>query len=359
MQYNFQLQDPTSGGMLYLGEVLLDALRDAQRCRAVFAFASLEGTRMLFSDPVVEAFLRRGRFDLVVGIDAVTNRAALEHLQELEAAHGTLRARVFWNPTSALFHPKFVHLVGRGGRQTIIVGSGNLTAGGLRRNFEAFSVLRFDRGDSVDVAALNSFFRAHARDLREIDAEALARAARNVVRSRRRRGRVIKFHEIPEMPLVPRERARGTVTERVLVAQLPRAGDRWHQAHFNIHVVQQFFRVDPDASHRAFLVERRLDGSLGEQEMRPCVYSPSNRNLKIELAARRGVDYPETGGRPIAVFKEIQVRTFEYMILLPGEPGYDGLRRLTETLPSLGRGLPRVLTDVAALRRAWPDSPLV
>ena len=85
MEYAFHLQDPRSPSTLYLGEAIIDALRAANRCEAVFAFASRDGADMLFGDPLVARFLKAHKFSLIVGIDAVTNRRTLERLQELDS----------------------------------------------------------------------------------------------------------------------------------------------------------------------------------------------------------------------------------------------------------------------------------
>lgn len=47
------------------------------------------------------------------------------------------------------------------------------------------------------------------------------------------------------------------------------------------------------------------------------------------------------------------------MLLMPGEPGHDEMAALTGTLESVGPGVPRVVTDGAAIRGAWPACPLV
>lgn len=88
------------------------------------------------------------------------------------------------------------------------------------------------------------------------------------------------------------------------------------------------------------------------------MYSESNKNLKIEMASHAGEAYPD-GGPPIALFRELQVRSFAYMLVMPGEPGYVELKRLTKDLPSIGRGLPRVVTRRDRVAAAWPNCPLV
>ena len=247
----------------------------------------------------------------------------------------------------------------------MIVGSGNLTPGGLRQNFEAFSVMRSEAGETFDVAAWDRFLSEHAADIRTIDESALERAAQNVVRGRRRSRdvepdleRAPAVAEPSEGPLVDIELP-VVRTDRFLVAQVPRAGERWHQIHFNRDVIENFVRVRlGTTAQRVFLVECRRDGTFSEQEARPCVYSGANMNPKIEIASHHGAPYPDAG-RPIAVYRELQVRSFAYMLLMPGDPGYAKMLALTEALPTVGSGVPRVITNAAGIRHVWAECPLV
>ena len=84
----------------------------------------------------------------------------------------------------------------------------------------------------------------------------------------------------------------------------------------------------------------------------------SNRNHKIEIGAARGLDYPDDTP-PLLIFRERQLRTYDYMLLMPGENGYGLVLELSGRLPSVGRGLPRSITDIPTLTGAWPDCPLL
>jgi hypothetical protein len=366
MDYEFNFQDPTSPDTVYLFEALIGAAQQATEWRGMFAFASRNGVQTLLTDPAVQGFFGRGgRLELIVGIDAVTNRATLEYLLEIERDQPNLTVRVFWNETPGLFHPKLSHFRCPGGREILIVGSGNLTPGGMRQNFEGYIILRSSRArEAINIMSLDRFINEHAPDFRPIDEQILNRAARNIITGggRGRRGPVAVEPEIAEAAaeavIEQREEPALNLQERILIAQVPAAGGRWHQVHFNRDVINQFFQVRPNTDQRVYLVERRIDGTLGEQEVRPCVFSQRNKNYKIELGARRDAEYPNDGV-PIAVFRESQARSFEYMLIFPEELGYDELLQLTRELPTVGRGLPRVITDSGTLLRAWPGCPLV
>ena len=364
MHCEFHFQDPASPDTVYLLEAIIDASRGAASCSGIFAFASRGGVDSLIGDPEIQDFLRESPMSLLVGIDAVTTRNTLVRLRELEQELERLNVLVFRNPTDALFHPKVARFEYPDGRRTMIVGSGNLTPGGLRQNFEAFSVMRSEAGETFDVTSWDRFLSEHAADIRIIDESALERAAKNVVRGRRRLRdvepdleRVSAVAEPAAGPLVDIELPVGR-TDRFLVARVPRAGGRWHQIHFNRNVIEEFFRVRHGTAQRVFLVECRQDGTFAEQEVRPCVYSEANKNPKIEIASHHGESYPEAGP-PIAIYRELQVRSFAYMLLMPGDPGYDEMFALTEDLPAVGRGVRRVITNTSGIRRVWAASPLV
>ena len=354
MDCEFHLQDPTLSNPVYLIEAILEASRGAVSCVGMFAFASRAGVDSLIVDPEIRGFLRKSTMSLIVGIDAVTSRDALVRLQELEQAHNRLSVQVFWNPTGALFHPKVTRFKYPDGGQSMIVGSGNLTLGGLRQHFEAFSVMRVRAHERLDTSSLDRFLAEHNANLRRIDNDALERAAQHIMHGTRRQRIVESEAPAPSGDVdLP---AGGT--NRFLVAQIPKAGARWRQIHFNADVVRQFFRVQADSTQRVSLFECRQDGSFAEQESRPCVYSQTNMNYKIEISSHRGKPYPNTG-RPVAVYRELQARSFAYMLLMPGDPGHEEMYTLTERLPNIGKGVPRVVADSADIRSSWAACPLL
>jgi hypothetical protein len=109
MDVEFCMQDPTDPDTRYLYEAIIAAVADATSWRGMYAFATRGGVDQLIEDPIVLEFLRRGgEIDLVVGIDAVTNKQSLIRMQELEGRYRKFRARVFWNSTRC---PKSLILV--------------------------------------------------------------------------------------------------------------------------------------------------------------------------------------------------------------------------------------------------------
>lgn len=324
----------------------------------MYAFASRGGVDQLIEDPVVQAFLKRGgEIDLIVGIDAVTNRTTLERLQELEQKHVKFRPRIFWNESSALFHPKISHFAFEDGHETVIVGSGNLTPGGMSNNFEAYCIASAGPKSKLDMSSLEDFLACQADNIRQIDDESLERAALNVAKLVKT-GAKTKLASLKKKAVVAKKLEATPAFDRFLIAQIPAAGRRWAQGHFNAEVIKTFFRVLDLDTQRVFLTPLDHGGTRGHEKVRPVIYSEANKNYKIELSAAKGPEYPDESP-PIAVFRERKVRTFDYMVLMPDDAGYKAMLKVTLTLPKVGRGLPRVIADAATVGAAWPTCPLL
>lgn len=150
-------------------------------------------------------------------------------------------------------------------------------------------------------------------------------------------------------------------SELVLVAQVPEAGGRWTQTHFNKDVIRQFFRAH-EGGKRTLAFERvEGDGTLDSQARRSLVKSSANLNPKIELdfGLKEGKrpEYPKVG-RPIVVVLELDTRTFRYQTLMPGDQGHEKMLAMTEQLPSIGKGVPRVITNLDEVELRWPGCKL-
>lgn len=350
MDYTLHLQDPTASEGTYLFEEIVAAAKKAKHGRAMFAFASKDGVDALFEDPELVALLRRGTFDVVVGIDAVTTRPALERLVAFSRSHRSLRASVFWNETQHLFHPKLCYFAGDRG-DILIVGSGNLTSGGLQSHFEAFGLVTMTRREAVrTIRPWDDWLAAHASQLRSIDGEVLARAERNA-----RRNRPDVEPDVGGDALAQLKRNAGAP---VLIAEIPRSGDRWAQVNFDIDTIRSYFKVEPGSTQRVFL-ERRLAGNQPcEREVRPCVDSGRSQNYRIEIAAARGLAYPSVA-RPVVVFLKTAPRVFRYQLVLPGADGYEPLATLLGRAGTSPHRVRRTTTTAAELADAWPKNALL
>lgn len=147
--------------------------------------------------------------------------------------------------------------------------------------------------------------------------------------------------------------------ELVLVAEVPKAGGRWHQVHMNREVMHRFFRLDPGADVEAAFESVDTKGRYRGTRTRRLVYSASsNKNPKIEFDLP-DVEYPSGEERPILLVLEVDVRRFRYLLLMPGDKGYSEMLDLNRSLPPVGTyPMRRVLSTLDEVEMRWPECPL-
>jgi len=120
-----------------VADALNDACRTATRARVAVAFA--KGSGFVASSSLEGISSRGGRVELSAGVDfQLTDLSALERLKPPS------EARVYLHPdpsTRRVFHPK-LYLAESEEHATLIVGSSNLTSGGLTTNVEANILVR-------------------------------------------------------------------------------------------------------------------------------------------------------------------------------------------------------------------------
>jgi HKD family nuclease len=122
-------------GDLRLGDFLNQHLQEPEwtAFKAAVAFVKYSGARQIEQN--LSDFSRRGQIKLAVGVDCQgTSAEGLTALMNAVGDRGEIW--VFHNETEATFHPKVYAFAGAA-RADVIVGSGNLTAGGLYTNYEA------------------------------------------------------------------------------------------------------------------------------------------------------------------------------------------------------------------------------
>jgi HKD family nuclease len=340
------LQNPgASSG--YLLEVLLNSARGAERGGGIFAFATADGIKALLRDDVFNVLLKSGKFDLVVGVDSITDIRALDELTACSGHYHNLVARVFVHNESVLFHPKLSWFVAAG-QLTLIIGSGNLTVRGLRENWEAFTIVTLNGDSAREVEAeMVSWLASHAALLYSPeDATARERAARNTGRERdlKHPKRVTKKDVMP-------------VEASVLVAEVPRSGTRPSQVNFDKANYETFFGAKEGSEGRVTLRRVERDGTVGEAEIRPIMIRKS-RNFSFELTGFREGS-PQGQPPDIGIYVRLPQGTFLYQRVTSGEAGYAELALvLDRRWTGSARLKRRALSTVSEVRAAWPGSPL-
>ncbi|MGN7721986.1 phospholipase D family protein [Chitinophaga sp. 22620] len=335
-------QDPYFSNSYTLHEALIQSCSASIHGKGAYAFASKGGIEILFKDSVFDSLLERGEYSLIIGIDEITNLASLEILHNIKTARPSLTVKAFdHNNRGSLFHPKLSYFKNQNESGTLIVGSGNLTLGGLRRNREAFSLIQLSNEEFQRIEQYWNAWLLHSDQLlKEIDNPDVIRKARD--NQYVRRARIIRPDEeveveidalpegVDEIEILHQDGWQFYPDSEVLIAEIPRSGDRWKQANFDIDTFRNFFGAIPgDNSQRILLRNINDDFSMSEIEVRPSV-SVVSQNYRFELDAASGLLYPNEG-KPIGVFVKVTTRMFLYHLYMPDQPLYAELNEWLQT----------------------------
>jgi hypothetical protein len=349
------------GSVKIFQQVLLDLLQDplVVRCRALIAFATLDGLVRIGAEPggILDTFIsdRTKQLHWVVGIDAVTTAEALSCLKRLQDnSGGRCIVRAFSSNAGSLFHPKLFIFEKANGSGHVLIGSNNLTPGGLESNTEVAVLLEdLPASEFADWEAVWNQADGMQNALLEINDSLIHRIENDRKRDIRRRRRVVMREE---EELEPSE-----VGIRVLVRYVAKAGGRTSQVHFSIGKVREFFHLTPGDTTEISLQMVQPGEPLGRIERgRRLVFSQINRNARIEMEGLRNKlpsDYP-AGGRAILVVQEVESNHYRYMALLPDDAGYNELRDHLDSIPQQGPALKEDILTLGRLVEIWPDYPV-
>lgn len=351
------IQDPEDPNSPLLLEALIEACDGSVRAGGAFAFASASGVKLLLQDEVFERLFANHPFDLIVGVDAITDVKALNAITSAaERTQGITASAFLSDHTRSIFHPKLTWFKKRNGG-CLIAGSGNLTNGGLRSNWEGFNV---ERLNGAEVNAVedhwNAFKARHVAKILPLDDPRIIEAAtQNAARATADR--------VARRPLVARRVAAPQIadvsSDAILVAEIPQSGNRWKQANFDLHTFQTFFQVRAGAHERVVFYQVDASGLVHSPESRVSV-AVRSQNYRFELEAAAGLNYPTTG-RPIGVFRRIATRTFYYTLLMPTQPGHNLLSGLLTARAQVANAnrMKRIIVTSVDLAAAWPQCPVL
>lgn len=379
-----KLQDDAFSGSYSVHEAIVHASAGASSGGGAFAFVSATGVELCFGDPALSELSTNGSFDLIVGVDQITNAKALAALQDIHDRNPTFVSKAYLSPkTGMIFHPKFVWFrKDQGG--TLVLGSGNLTLNGLRRNCEAFVLVELNEEEMIAFIERWNLWRE------DVDARLLPIDSAVVVeqaeRNRKRAVYIRSQGDDPEAAVIDEPQieedkhleqagnAKPAVAaaaedaelddwavsdvQEVLVAEIPKSSNRWKQANFDKHSFEDFFGATAgDNAHRVLLKHIADDGTAGHIESRPSV-SVASQNYRFELNAAAHLTYPNDG-RPIGVFVKLTTRMFLYALAMPGSAYYDELNTWVEdNYEGRADRMKRLRTNVGLLKQSVPDLPL-
>lgn len=334
------IQDPNYTESYSLHEALITESKDATEAGGVYAFVSSDGVKLFLENSSLEQLLSNGKMTLIIGIDQITNCKTITKLKELEEKYtDNLKVLAFLNDTKdSLFHPKLCWFKKQNGG-SLIIGSGNLTTKGLRKNREIFSIISLNDNEIKNIIdQWKNWMEVNRNLLKPIDnEEVMNRAKLNKFKfSSTAKGKK-KNRDIEDNGYIENngdiennediEAWKYEKTDEVLIYEIPKNGNRLKQVNFNKDSFFGFFGVDKNDNSKIVVFKSiDINGNLGEIEERQSV-TVASHNFRFELSALSGIEYPDNNYKPIGVFVRVAIRMILYSVLMPGDDEYENLKK--------------------------------
>ncbi|QIB68659.1 hypothetical protein Ami103574_04690 [Aminipila butyrica] len=341
----FDIQDPRYPNSRLLNEALLEACQPAIYGAGTYAFVSADGVRLLMDNPIFEQFMEDGTYHLIAGLDDITNLRTLAALKEYGDQFPQMRAEAFLHPTTgSTFHPKYSWFrYPRGG--VLVLGSGNLTAKGLRRNTEAFVVQKLDEMEMQRVEQKWIDWLHYSRPyLKALNSpEVIAKAGENGRRAEEKTsansfadGHQSAPGGLSASTPVNWDSEQGAWSfdsdSPVLVAECQPGANGTYQLNVDAALAKAFFGTATGPLEYMVWREVTDAGTLGDIRWQPDGMT-SHKICQIELPPCRYRIKAAEKELPFAVFVRLAPRTLLYAVLLPGNRGYKQLLRQSNRAP--------------------------
>lgn len=343
------LQDPCALTPNLLLDELENHFKDADAIYCAFAFVTASGVNLLFDQAGVKANLEQAKTHLIIGMDAITDARAISKLSGLCSQFKGFSVQVFLPRAGGIFHPKF-SWVKKGNTGVVITGSGNLTNGGLKNNFEAFSVTQIDQQAVKAIEnSWNKFLADNPDNLFPLDAKEVEEAAQENAKLKK----AIKIIR----KKVGKKVVSGVMPEKgsaVFIEELTK-GRGGKQRDVGKWAAENFFGKNP----KLFLTHINDQGQRADEETRK-VSSKGSVNFAIDLDASKGL-IPIDGHMPIAVFIRINPLNFFYHIVSVGSEHYDTvssylIKEVGEVPAGKAKRLKKEMS-IQTLQEIWPTAP--
>ncbi len=319
----FYIQDPRYPNERLLNEALLEACENALYGAGAYAFVSADGVNLLMNNPIFGNFIAKGSYSLIIGMDEITNTRTLAELNQFSSQYPNLTVRaLLHNTKGSTFHPKYSWFKYQYGGM-LVLGSGNLTAKGLRKNTEAFVVQPLDEGEIRAIERKwEDWVNCSEEWLKPLyDPEVIKRAEKNTRLSDKNAKLTTRDDEL--------EAWQFDSNSDVLIAELAVEFDikknKYHQVDFDIQTGAIFFGAD--FSRNKDIVLRRVtsQGFIGGIETASINIVPG-RKYRVEFIPCGHVQ-KWTKGFPFVVFVKLSTRTFLYTVVTSEDRGYKQLKR--------------------------------
>lgn len=358
------------------------------------AFASYGGVSAL-TKYIKEGKAKGMNIKVVLGVDQkATSKEALE-----EVLSWGIDARIYHTSSNNIFHPK-VYLFENRDIFTLIVGSNNLTIPGLVQNIECSLLIK----DTIDPSSVHKDFYRYWKGILDGTETHLYPVTQKLIddlykdaiitsdyqRSRRydngtdvkegkkreaisfpkaaiqqfpdgfRPQRLVRIKKLTKRKGATKEVEKSVgISNAVLIAEIPKGGDRWKQANFSKDVFQNFFGVKEGQKNQIKMTNIKKDGTLGEVAKRVSVRVKSH-NYRYELLCdETKLPYPPGNDRPIGVFIKVDDKKFLYQLLMPSDDAYSKIKGYlyleTDDKKRRDDGMRRHIADVEAIHALYPE----
>ncbi len=146
-------------------DVLKESFTNAIEAKFSVAFLKYSGLSLIKSD-MNNILKNNGKVEFLVGLDfRTTDPDSLFELKSLQKSNPNLKCFCFSEPNkSSVFHPKLYLVKNNNKEVTAIVGSSNLTNGGLSKNVELNIVFNGIETDSEILQLINFYLRMRLQE---------------------------------------------------------------------------------------------------------------------------------------------------------------------------------------------------
>ncbi|EKQ72679.1 hypothetical protein HMPREF1391_00314 [Helicobacter pylori GAM100Ai] len=126
-----------------ISKVINEGLRNSLDTHIAVAFLKYSGVEIV-QDALINSLEKGAEFEIIVGLDfKTTDSKSIRFLLDLNKTYKKLKFYCYGdkenNKTDIVFHPK-IYMFDNGKEKTSIIGSANLTKGGLENNFEVNTI---------------------------------------------------------------------------------------------------------------------------------------------------------------------------------------------------------------------------
>jgi HKD family nuclease len=346
----FNIQDPRYENSMLLNDALLEGCKNAMYGAGTYAFVSAEGVNLFMNNQTFKKFIEEGYYYLIIGMDEITNTRTLAAIEQFCNKYPNLRVEaIMHNTKGSTFHPKFSWFKYKEGGK-LVLGSGNLTQKGLRRNTEAFVLQQLNEEEIVAIEEKwIEWVESSEKYLKTLqNSEVILRAEQNT-------RQIIKNTKIE----CEDDAWNFDLNSEALIVEIPIKHDwninKYCKVNFELDTTKVFFDKAPGLERQIALKKVRAQGFLEDIEIRDIVLTPSNK-YQIELTGSEHIAHLENE-RVVGVFIKVSVRTFIYMIIMPEDRGY---KELEEKLNNYRCDINQLVshqTNVNALKDILSFSP--